>query len=126
MKSQSDLFSISGLYWQESSKGNKYLQGKISDYIYVKVFKNPIKKSENAPDYSLCLDFKNNSGKMLNVTGLWIQESSKGVKYLQGRVGGAYLKAFKNTTKRNDKDPDYNLRLSLLLDDNDLDNDGGL
>jgi hypothetical protein len=126
MKSQSDLFSVSGLYWQESSKGNRYLQGKINDYIYVKVFKNLIKKTESAPDYSLCLDFKDNSGKMLNVSGLWIQESSKGSQYLQGRVGGAYLKAFKNTTKRTDRDPDYNLRISLLLDEKELDAEGEL
>jgi len=124
MKSQGEIFKVTGLYWREAKSGNKYLQGKVGHGMYVKLFKN-LHKKENSPDYKVCLDFENNNGQMLNITGLWIEESKEGSRYLQGRVGGCYVKAFKNNMKRSDSDPDYNLCMSLILDDKELDSSDG-
>lgn len=46
---------------------------------------------------------------MIQLTGLWMNESKDGKKFMGGNLGGARFLVFKNEKKRNDKDPDYYL-----------------
>lgn len=45
------------------------------------------------------------------VTGLWLNKSKSGKKYLSGSLGifGWRIAIFKNENKQTDKSPDYNL-----------------
>lgn len=122
MSTTGQLLRLTGLYWQTpKSGGDKYLQGKVSingiTDVYVKIFKSKIKRSENSPDYSVTLDM----GDLVPVSGLWKQEAKSGNTYLQGRVGGFYLKVLPNTNKRGDSDPDYTLNITPILKEEDLD-----
>ena len=44
---------------------------------------------------------------MIRLTGLWMNESRDGKKYMSGTMGGAKLLIFKNERKEQDKHPDY-------------------
>lgn len=45
--------------------------------------------------------------KMLQLGGLWINESKKGEKYMVGYLGNLRLLVFKNQYKEEEKHPDY-------------------
>ena len=49
---------------------------------------------------------------MLNLTGLWVNESKDGKRYMAGNLGGVRILVFKNQHKRKDNDPDYTLCLA--------------
>lgn len=44
---------------------------------------------------------------MLQLGGLWINESKKGEKYMVGYLGNLRLLIFKNQYKKEEKHPDY-------------------
>lgn len=50
---------------------------------------------------------------MLNICGLWVQKDKNGESMMQGNVN-PYVKffVFKNKNKRNEKDPDYYLKIA--------------
>lgn len=48
---------------------------------------------------------KNND--MLQLGGLWVNETKKGEKYMVGYLGGLRLLVFKNKYKKEDKHPNY-------------------
>lgn len=47
--------------------------------------------------------------KMVNVCGLWKNESRNGSTYLSGSLGGLQILVFPVKEKRSDKSPDYTL-----------------
>ena len=49
---------------------------------------------------------------MEKIGALWLKESNKGNKYLTGTVNGKRVVVFKNTKKKSDKSPDYQIFLS--------------
>lgn len=49
---------------------------------------------------------------MLQLGGLWVNESKKGNKYMSGYLGNLSLKIFRNTFKKNDNEPDYVMYLA--------------
>ena len=49
----------------------------------------------------------NNNDQMIQLGGLWINESKSGNKYMSGYLGNAKLMIFKNNFKSEDKHPDY-------------------
>lgn len=50
---------------------------------------------------------------MINLTGLWINESKNGDTYLAGNIGAAKLMVFKNNRKQEgSKQPDYYVTLA--------------
>lgn len=49
-------------------------------------------------------------GKLLRVTGLWVNTQRDGNQYLNGSLGGLRLFVFKNSYKKEgSNEPDYNL-----------------
>lgn len=46
---------------------------------------------------------------MIELTGLWLNESKSGEKYFSGRLGGGKVLIFKNKHKSEDKHPDYRM-----------------
>lgn len=44
---------------------------------------------------------------MIELSGLWLNESKDGQKYFSGSLGRARLIIFKNTFKKEEKEPDY-------------------
>jgi hypothetical protein len=51
----------------------------------------------------------NGDSSLINATGLWVNESKGGKKYMAGNMGNVRVLVFKNEKKRNEKDPDYRL-----------------
>jgi len=50
--------------------------------------------------------------KLINVCGLWKNESRNGSTYLSGSLGGVQILVFPVKEKRSDKSPDYMLCIS--------------
>lgn len=48
---------------------------------------------------------------LVRLTGLWVNESKDGKKYMAGNLGMARVMVFKNDHKEKDSDPDYVLLL---------------
>lgn len=48
-------------------------------------------------------------GKLINVCGLWKNESKSGSTYLSGSLGGVQVLVFPVKEKRSDRSPDYTL-----------------
>jgi len=53
-----------------------------------------------------------NGKKMLQLGGLWVNESKKGEKYMVGYLGNLRLLVFKNQYKKEDKHPHYVMYLA--------------
>lgn len=49
---------------------------------------------------------------MLDLGGLWINESQSGNKYMAGYLGNLKIMIFRNKFKTDDKHPDYVMRLA--------------
>jgi hypothetical protein len=49
--------------------------------------------------------------KLLQLTGLWLQDGKEGQKYMAGPLGNVKVYVFKNTRKTDAKQPDYYLSL---------------
>lgn len=49
---------------------------------------------------------------MLQLGGLWINESNSGNKYMSGYLGNLKIMIFRNKFKTEDKHPDYVMRLA--------------
>ncbi len=47
--------------------------------------------------------------KMVNVCGLWLNESKNGEKYFSGSLGNMNVLIFKVKEKKSEKSPDYTL-----------------
>lgn len=47
--------------------------------------------------------------QFIKISGLWLNESSKGEKYFSGYLGNARIMIFKNKSKKEDNHPDYNM-----------------
>ena len=50
----------------------------------------------------------------IKLSGLWLNESKKGIKYFSGSNDGKKYTIFKNTYKEKDSQPDYNLYVQPL------------
>lgn len=48
-----------------------------------------------------------NKGEMIQISGLWLNESKGGEKYFTGYMGNAKILIFKNKFKEADNQPDY-------------------
>ena len=46
---------------------------------------------------------------LVEITGLWINETQGGVKYFSGYMGNAKILIFKNKFKETEKHPDYKM-----------------
>lgn len=46
---------------------------------------------------------------MIEITGLWLNETSKGEKYFVGYMGNAKILIFKNKYKQVDSQPEYRM-----------------
>lgn len=51
-------------------------------------------------------------GAMLQLGGLWVNESKSGVKYMTGYMGNLKLMIFRNNFKKEDNQPDYVMYLA--------------
>ena len=49
---------------------------------------------------------------MIKLTGLWTHFSSTGKEYWSGTIGGAKILIFKNESKKEDNQPDYELLIA--------------
>lgn len=49
---------------------------------------------------------------MVQLTGMWLNESASGEKYMKGKLNGNDVLLFKNKHKTEDKHPDYVLYLA--------------
>lgn len=49
---------------------------------------------------------------MIQITGLWLNETQDGQKYFTGYMGNARVLIFRNGYKKEDKHPDYILYVS--------------
>jgi hypothetical protein len=49
---------------------------------------------------------------MINVTGLWLNKDKNQNSYMAGNCGNVRYWVFKNRNKKDDKDPDYILKIS--------------
>lgn len=81
--------------------------------------KNKAKKTaaETQPEASnddMMTPTESNSEKspMLDLGGLWINESQSGNKYMTGYLGNLKIMIFRNKFKTEDKHPDYVMRLA--------------
>lgn len=54
----------------------------------------------------------NEQGAMLQLGGLWVNESKSGVKYMTGYMGNLKLMIFRNNYKKEDNQPDYIMYLA--------------
>ena len=50
--------------------------------------------------------------EMIQLTGLWLNQSKSGEKYFSGNLGGAKVLIFKNKHKTEEKHPDYQLYIA--------------
>ena len=48
---------------------------------------------------------------MIELSGLWLNDSKEGKKYFSGSLGRARLLVFKNDFKKDEREPDYLLYL---------------
>ena len=56
---------------------------------------------------------------LVEIGGLWLNESKGGEKYFSGSLGSARLIIFKNKFKEADNQPDYRLYVAPRKKDND-------
>jgi len=52
------------------------------------------------------------NNEMINVMGLWENTDKNGNKYLTGNLGSVRVLIFRNTYKKGEREPDYNLSVS--------------
>lgn len=52
------------------------------------------------------------AGSGVSLTGLWIKKSQDGKTYMEGSLGGAVIRVYKNDYKKDAKHPDYKIYLS--------------
>ena len=52
---------------------------------------------------------------MIELCGLWINESSNGEKHFSGKIGNAKVLIFKNKYKKADNHPEYKLFIAPLV-----------
>ena len=50
--------------------------------------------------------------EMIEISGLWTNESKKGEKFFSGYLGNANILIFKNKFKDNEKHPDYKMYIA--------------
>lgn len=62
---------------------------------------------------------------MMQLGGLWLNESRGGEKYMVGYLGNLKLLVFKNKYKENDTQPDYIMYVDEKKRTNGDDGDGG-
>ncbi len=110
-----------------NGQGDAYLSGSLSTGAKLIAFKNTRKQDAKHPDWHLHIAEKprqqqgneqQQQGKpqIVRVGGLWVNTLPDGSKNLTGMFGSARLLVEKNTAKQQDKDPDYNVFITVKPD----------
>lgn len=74
--------------------------------------KKPAQTTQPNDDMMTTTDTNSEQGAMLQLGGLWVNESKNGNKYMTGYLGNLKLMVFRNNYKTDDKHPDYVMYLA--------------